>query len=412
MIEGIEVLQTSSIPPEVKAIVTGRLANSCQRLGQASTSWEGNRFVVSLPVEETATQNCSTPGEDFDKVIPIDISGLPDGEYLVEVNGEEQGFTLEYQTDGTPAAVLTATPTQTPQAQPETTVTAEPTPAATQQGTTTTASTPGECQDRAIFLDDVSVPDNTIFEQGAAFVKTWRVRNSGTCAWSSDYQLVFAAGDDMGGKAVRLAAVDPGGTLDVSVNMSAPGQGGTYLGNWQFQNASGSRFGVGDTGQGMMWVKIVVRGAVVGSPSTLSGSVCNAETNQDYIDQITNLINQARTGEGLRTLKVNTRLAAAAMVHSNDMACNNFVEHYGSDGSTWYDRIQAQGYTDTSSSENIYAGNPAFGGTPDGAFTWWMNSQIHRDAILNEKFTEFGVGYVYNASSQYAGYYTVVFARP
>jgi uncharacterized protein YkwD len=27
--------------------------------------------------------------------------------------------------------------------------------------------------------------------------------------------------------------------------------------------------------------------------------------------------------------------------------------------------------------------------------TWWMNDQIHRDAILSTKSTEMGVGYAY-----------------
>jgi uncharacterized protein YkwD len=94
------------------------------------------------------------------------------------------------------------------------------------------------------------------------------------------------------------------------------------------------------------------------------------------------------------------------------MACNNFVDHSGSNGSSWYDRINAQGYVFTSATENIYVGNPQFGGTTQGAFEWWMNSQIHRDNILAGKMTDIGVGYVFNADSEYGGYYTVNFARP
>jgi uncharacterized protein YkwD len=124
------------------------------------------------------------------------------------------------------------------------------------------------------------------------------------------------------------------------------------------------------------------------------------------------LINQARASNGLASLNANQKLAASALVHSTDMACNNFVDHSGSNGSSWYDRITAQGYVYSSATENIYVGNPQFGGTPQGAFEWWMNSQIHRDNILDVKMTDIGVGYIFNADSEYGGYYTVNFARP
>ena len=87
-------------------------------------------------------------------------------------------------------------------------------------------------------------------------------------------------------------------------------------------------------------------------------------------------------------------------------------DHAGSDGSTWYSRIQAQDYTYAYATENIYVGNPAFGGTPEGAFDWWMNSPVHRDNILSAKVTEIGIGYAYSESSTYGGYYTLNFARP
>ncbi len=94
------------------------------------------------------------------------------------------------------------------------------------------------------------------------------------------------------------------------------------------------------------------------------------------------------------------------------MACNDFIDHAGSDGSTWFDRVSAQGYTYAYASENIYVGDPAFGGTPQGAFEWWMNSQVHRDNILYPDVSEIGVGYVFRPGSTYGGYYTLVFAKP
>ena len=42
---------------------------------------------------------------------------------------------------------------------------------------------PPACQYRATFLGDVTLPDNAVVAVGAPFVKTWRLRNDGTCAW-------------------------------------------------------------------------------------------------------------------------------------------------------------------------------------------------------------------------------------
>src|SRR5512135_3467629 len=48
--------------------------------------------------------------------------------------------------------------------------------------------------DRAQFIADVTVPDGTRFSPGAAFTKTWRLKNVGTCTWSTSYTLVFSSG--------------------------------------------------------------------------------------------------------------------------------------------------------------------------------------------------------------------------
>ncbi len=109
------------------------------------------------------------------------------------------------------------------------------------------------CTLSAHWVADVTVPDNTAFAPNTPFVKTWRVRNSGTCAWEAGTQLVFASGDQMGGpSSVSVPAVAPGATTDISVNLTAPATPGSYQGNWQLQAPDGTRFGA------IIWVKIVV----------------------------------------------------------------------------------------------------------------------------------------------------------
>ena len=116
------------------------------------------------------------------------------------------------------------------------------------------------CSNRATFVSDLTIPDKTVVAPGAAFIKAWRLRNSGTCAWDASYALVFASGDAMGGPAALplSGSVPPGATVDVSVNLVAPGAAGAYRGNWLLRDGKGVLFGIGDDGQQPFWVQIVV----------------------------------------------------------------------------------------------------------------------------------------------------------
>ncbi len=100
---------------------------------------------------------------------------------------------------------------------------------------------------QALFVSDVTIPDNTVETAGTTFTKTWRLRNIGTCTWNSSYQLVFYHGDAMGvptGYAQTLTSgyVSPGQDVDATVNLTAPMNTGTYKGYWGFREPGGSIF--------------------------------------------------------------------------------------------------------------------------------------------------------------------------
>jgi hypothetical protein len=112
--------------------------------------------------------------------------------------------------------------------------------------------------DNSAFVSDVTVPDNSQMNPGQGFVKTWRLKNTGTTNWGTGYSLVFVSGSQMNApSAVAVPATAPGGTADLSVSMIAPSGAGTYQGNWRLRNPAGQLFGV------EVWVKIVV---VVATP--------------------------------------------------------------------------------------------------------------------------------------------------
>jgi len=149
---------------------------------------------------------------------------------------------------------------------PVVTVTGTPptaTPTRTPGGVTVTVP-PSAC-DKAQFISDVSIPDGTVMLPGATFTKTWRLKNVGTCAWTTSYQLVFFSGEQMG--AASSAAfpknVAIGETVDISINMTAPSAAGSYRGFWMFKNASGALFGIGTQANKPWWVDIRVSGPTV-----------------------------------------------------------------------------------------------------------------------------------------------------
>lgn len=144
-----------------------------------------------------------------------------------------------------------------------------PQPTATTGTPLTATNTPGagvpapvsRC-DAAQFLADVTYPDGSIVPRNNTFVKIWRIKNIGTCSWTTSYSLVFTSGDTMSGpSAVALAGtVNPGQYIEVPVTFVAPNKDGNYRGYWKLRNASGALFGIGDFADTAFWVDIRVKG--------------------------------------------------------------------------------------------------------------------------------------------------------
>lgn len=106
-------------------------------------------------------------------------------------------------------------------------------------------------------LDDANMTNPPVMQPGQAFAKSWRVRNSGTCPWESDYALVYVNGNrpeaQMGGQPLPMGrVVQPGETADLTVSLTAPQVPGVYQGFWQMRDNTGKLFGE------VVWVGIQV----------------------------------------------------------------------------------------------------------------------------------------------------------
>jgi len=157
----------------------------------------------------------------------------------------------------TQLAVTLEPPTLVPTLAIPTEVPASPTPPPpTAVPATVTPSTPCNA---AAFVSDVNYPDNTSVVVGADFTKTWRLKNVGTCSWTSGYKLVFDGGDRMSAPdsaTLTSGTVAPGSTVDVSVDLTAPSSTGTYQGNYRLKEPGGVLFGIGPSASNFFWVKI------------------------------------------------------------------------------------------------------------------------------------------------------------
>ena len=182
----------------------------------------------------------------------------PDDAVQATVSAVETERALLEEEEGPPPGPDVDEPTQTP---PEpTAVAASPTPLPTSTPLPTATSIP--C-DRASFVTDVTVPDGSDYSPGDVFTKTWRLKNAGSCTWTSGYDLVFDHGDQMGAPAVSQltsGTVGANQTLDVSVQLTAPGSEGGYQGYFKLRNPSGVVFGIGPTANVAFWVEIEVLG--------------------------------------------------------------------------------------------------------------------------------------------------------
>jgi len=209
--------------------------------------YEGWTYNVNLNLDSLA-------GYDVNFILFTSSYGSPTGDRTLWGNPVISRSSGSY-------ATFTPTVTGTP-----------PTPTPTSTAPTSVPTVPPSYCDRVQFISDVTVPDGTTFAPNTAFTKTWRLKNVGSCTWTTSYQLVFYSGEKMSGPDALSfpQSVVPGQTVDITVNLVAPATSGYYRGYWMFRNASGALFGIGSLANKPWWVEINVVGTAVSFTPTFT----------------------------------------------------------------------------------------------------------------------------------------------
>lgn len=124
----------------------------------------------------------------------------------------------------------------------------------------------------------------------------------------------------------------------------------------------------------------------------LSGSLSFDDANQQYIEEVMDLINAERAKEGIAPFTGSEALNAAAAVRAQEVA--KLFSHNRPDGSLCFTVLDEFNITSKTRSENI-AGNFR---SPEKVVDAWMKSPSHREAIMNPDYTAVGIG-VYTDSA-------------
>src|ERR1051326_6274102 len=63
--------------------------------------------------------------------------------------------------------------------------------------------------DAAAFVNDVTYPDGSAVALGGTFTKIWRLKNVGTCTWTTSYALVYVTGERFDAPAAVASNLSP-----------------------------------------------------------------------------------------------------------------------------------------------------------------------------------------------------------
>ncbi|GAA0453326.1 CAP domain-containing protein [Alkalibacillus silvisoli] len=129
----------------------------------------------------------------------------------------------------------------------------------------------------------------------------------------------------------------------------------------------------------------------------------DVETDQSVIEEVVRLTNEQREEHGLNPVELDNELTDVAQRKSVDMADNNYFSHNSPTYGSPFDMLDHYDVSYTGASENIAAGQHS----ADEAVNNWMNSEGHRENILNDQWTHIGVGY--EDSGQMSPYWTQMF---
>ncbi len=122
------------------------------------------------------------------------------------------------------------------------------------------------------------------------------------------------------------------------------------------------------------------------------------DTQIKYVNEVLQLVNEARAKEGLPALALDPGLRQAAQVRASE--CVGTFSHTRPNGASYKTAIAEAGVQSGYTGENVATGHTSARQVVQG----WLNSPGHRENVLNENFTRIGIGLEKNVGNPYGGY--------
>jgi uncharacterized protein YkwD len=116
------------------------------------------------------------------------------------------------------------------------------------------------------------------------------------------------------------------------------------------------------------------------------------------------LLNTYRVSNGLKPLRLDAKLTAAAKMHSRDLAKSDRISHYGSDGSSPWDRVKRAGYTAKIAAENVGTGQASL----EEVFKGWEQSPGHNRNLLLPGAKDMGIALIADPKTEFKTFWTLV----
>ncbi|SFL50304.1 CAP domain-containing protein [Salibacterium qingdaonense] len=132
-------------------------------------------------------------------------------------------------------------------------------------------------------------------------------------------------------------------------------------------------------------------------------NTADVENESEFEQQVIELTNQEREKAGLAPLKSYSELSDVARDKSKDMRDAGYFSHNSPNYGSPFDMMDSYNIDYRGAGENIAAGQRS----PEQVVEGWMNSEGHRENIMNEDFTHIGVGHAQGGS--YGDYWTQMF---
>jgi hypothetical protein len=94
-ISKIQLIRQEGFPVQISVKINGVLPDTCTTFKNIDQRRKDYLFTINLVTQRSTTETCNSSEAPFELEVPLELEGIPAGEYKVKVNGVEDKFKLD-----------------------------------------------------------------------------------------------------------------------------------------------------------------------------------------------------------------------------------------------------------------------------------------------------------------------------